>query len=193
MRLVLSHDLSVSIPAALQYDADDPYAVRAVSTPWTSGRSRWFFSRDMLAQALSEHTGHGDVRMWPTSNSGRDVVRTVLSSPAGSALLEFPAQGVESFLRETWSAVPPGTDRAGSTWTPNWHLVAELLNALPGRWRPVELRAPDADGGTGPARPSTAACRVARRRMPRCAMSSAEAHASSRHSRRSAWGGFPEW
>nr|QIY68827.1 SsgA family sporulation/cell division regulator [Streptomyces sp. RLB1-33] len=111
VQLVLSHDLSVPIRAALQYDADDPYAVRAVfHTLDQSGTVEWFLSRDMLAQALSEHTGHGDVRMWPTRDSGRDVVRMVLRSPGGSALLEFPAQGVESFLRETWSAVPPGAE-----------------------------------------------------------------------------------
>lgn len=111
VRLVLSHDLSVSIRAALQYDADDPYAVRAVfHTLDQNGTVEWFLSRDMLAQALSEHTGHGDVHMWPTSDSGRDAVCMVLRSPAGSALLELPAQGVESFLRETWSAVPPGAE-----------------------------------------------------------------------------------
>ncbi|QUW78012.1 SsgA family sporulation/cell division regulator [Streptomyces mirabilis] len=111
VRLVLSHDLSVPIRAALQYDADDPYAVRAVfHTLDQSGTVEWFLSRDMLAQALSEHTGHGDVHMWPTRDSGRDAVCMVLRSPGGSALLEFPAQGVESFLRETRSAVPPGAE-----------------------------------------------------------------------------------
>jgi hypothetical protein len=111
VRLVVSHDLSVSIRAALRYDAGDPYAVRAVfHTLDQSGTVEWSLSRDMLAQALSEHTGHADVRMWPTGGSGHGVVSMVLRSPAGSALLEFPAQGVESFLRETWSAVPPGTE-----------------------------------------------------------------------------------
>jgi hypothetical protein len=111
VRLVVSHDLSVSIRAALRYDAGDPYAVRAVfHTLDQSGTVEWSLSRDMLAQALSEHTGHADVRMWPTGGSGRGVVSIALTSPAGSALLEFPAQGVESFLRETWSAVPPGTE-----------------------------------------------------------------------------------
>ncbi|WP_235613892.1 SsgA family sporulation/cell division regulator [Streptomyces olivochromogenes] len=125
VRLVLSHDLSVPIPAALQYDADDPYAVHAVfHTLNQSGTVEWFLSRDMLAQALSEHTGRGDVRMWPTSDSGRDVVRMVLSSPAGSALLEFPAQGMESFLRETWSAVPPGAESS------RFDLDAELAQLL---------------------------------------------------------------
>ncbi|MEU6093156.1 hypothetical protein ABZ865_41765 [Streptomyces sp. NPDC047085] len=31
-------------------------------------------------------------------------------SPTHPALLEFPAQGVESVLRETWSVVPPGAE-----------------------------------------------------------------------------------
>ncbi|OIK06460.1 hypothetical protein BIV23_08425 [Streptomyces monashensis] len=101
----------VSMRVALRYEADDPYAVRAVFDPQGEGGTvEWFFSRDMLAQALSEHTGRGDVCMWPAGESGRDVVYVVLRSPAGSALLEFPAQGVESFLRETWSVVPPGAE-----------------------------------------------------------------------------------
>ncbi|MFD9513917.1 SsgA family sporulation/cell division regulator [Streptomyces mirabilis] len=126
-RLVVSHDLSVSICAELGYEADDPYAVRALfHTLDQSGTVEWLLSRDMLAQALSERTGHADVHMWPTNDSGRDVVHIVLTSPAGSALLEFPAQGVESFLRETWSAVPPGTEST------RFDLDAELAQLLAG-------------------------------------------------------------
>ncbi|MFJ3308353.1 SsgA family sporulation/cell division regulator [Streptomyces sp. NPDC086549] len=127
VRLVVSHDLSVPIRAELGYEADDPYAVRAVfHTLDQSGTVEWFLSRDMLAQALSEHTGHGDVRMWPTGDSGRDVVYMALGSPAGSALLEFPAQGVESFLRETRSLVPPGAESS------RLDLDAELAQLLAG-------------------------------------------------------------
>ncbi|MFJ5034728.1 SsgA family sporulation/cell division regulator [Streptomyces sp. NPDC088560] len=112
VQLVVSHDLSVPMCAALRYEADDPYAVRAVfASPLSQSETvEWFFSRDMLTQALSEHTGHGDVRMRPAVDSGRDVVFVELRSPSGSALLEFPAQSVESFLRETRSVVPPGAE-----------------------------------------------------------------------------------
>ncbi|MGN5382217.1 SsgA family sporulation/cell division regulator [Streptomyces lasalocidi] len=41
---------------------------------------------------------------------GREALFVALLSPAGSALLEFPAQGVESFLRETRSVVPSGAE-----------------------------------------------------------------------------------
>jgi hypothetical protein len=127
VQLVLSHDLSVPVHAALRYETDDPYAVRAVFHPPGQGRTvEWFFSRDMLTQALSEHTGHGDVHMWPAAERGRDLVSVALRSPAGSALLEFPAPGVESFLRQTRSVVPPGTESS------RLDLDAELAQLLTG-------------------------------------------------------------
>ncbi|MER5915492.1 SsgA family sporulation/cell division regulator [Streptomyces sp. NPDC001982] len=111
VRLVVSHDLSVPMCAALRYEADDPYAVRAAFSLDDQGKTvEWFLSRDMLAQGLSEHTGQADVRMWPAGGSGRDALYIALSSPAGSALLELPTQDVESFLRETRSVVPQGAE-----------------------------------------------------------------------------------
>ncbi|MER5916682.1 SsgA family sporulation/cell division regulator [Streptomyces sp. NPDC001982] len=112
---------------ALRYEADDPYAVRAVFHPLGQGATvEWFLSRDMLAQALSEHTGHGNVRMWPAGGTGRDALYIALSSPAGSALLELPTQDVESFLRETRSVVPQGAESS------QLDLDAELAQLLAG-------------------------------------------------------------
>ncbi|MFF4899731.1 SsgA family sporulation/cell division regulator [Streptomyces sp. NPDC001068] len=112
VELVLSPDVSVPMYVALRYEAHDPYAVRAVFRP--PGRDEtveWFFGREMLAQALSGRTGPGgDVDMWPAVDAGRATVFVGLRSPAGSALVAFPARDVESFLRETWSAVPPGSE-----------------------------------------------------------------------------------
>ncbi|MFF7472672.1 SsgA family sporulation/cell division regulator [Streptomyces sp. NPDC008092] len=127
VELVLSPDLSVPMHAALHYEADDPYAVRTVFHPPGQDRTvEWFFGRDMLAEALHGRTGQGDVHMWPATDAGRDLVLVALRSPAGSALLELPARGVESFLRETWSVVPPGSEsgRLG--------LDAELAQLLAG-------------------------------------------------------------
>ncbi|MEU9150294.1 SsgA family sporulation/cell division regulator [Streptomyces sp. NPDC048417] len=129
VQLVVSHDLSVPMYATLRYEADDPYAVRAVFHPSAPDQGRtveWFFSRDVLAQALSERTGSGDVHMWPAIDSGRDVVFIALRSPAGSALLVFPAQDVDSFLRETRSVVPPGAESS------RIDLDAELAQLLAG-------------------------------------------------------------
>ncbi|MGW7549330.1 SsgA family sporulation/cell division regulator [Streptomyces sp. NPDC054770] len=127
MQFVVSHDLSVPMYAALRYEADDPYAVRAAFHPPGDGRTvEWFFSRDMLTQALSERTGLGDVHMWPAADPGRDVVFIALSSPSGSALFEFPAQDVDSFLHETRSVVPPGAESS------RLDLDAELAQLLAG-------------------------------------------------------------
>lgn len=127
VELVLSPEMSVPMHAALRYETDDPYAVRTVFHPPGQDRSvEWFFGRDMLAEALSGHTGQGDVHMWPSTDSGRDVILVALCSPAGSALLQFPAQDVESFLRETWSAVPPGAEPV------RLDLDAELARLLAG-------------------------------------------------------------
>ncbi|MFE5036945.1 SsgA family sporulation/cell division regulator [Streptomyces sp. NPDC056683] len=110
VRLLVSH-VSVSMRVTLRYEADDPYAVRAAFHPLGRGGTvEWFLSRDMLAQALRGHIGQADVRMWPTGGAGREALCIALRSPAGSALLELPARGEESFLHETRSVVPPGAE-----------------------------------------------------------------------------------
>lgn len=120
----------------LHYEAGDPFAVRAVFEPVGGGADgvggaggavvEWFFSRDMLTEALRGHAGHGDVRMWSGDGLGRDVLYIALSPPAGSVLLELPADGVESFLGETRLMVPPGSE------SEHLDLDAELTHLLAG-------------------------------------------------------------
>ncbi|MEU6217865.1 SsgA family sporulation/cell division regulator [Streptomyces sp. NPDC047022] len=113
----------------LHYEAGDPYAVRAVfeTGGGTDGAVvEWFFSRDTLTEALRGHAGHGDVRMWSGDGLGRDVLYIALSPPAGSVLLELPADGVESFLGETRLMVPPGSEPE------HLDLDAELAHLLAG-------------------------------------------------------------
>ena len=111
VRLMAEQGLPRPMCMGLRYEADDPYAVHAAFSPVGEGDAvEWVFSRDMVAQALRGHMGDGDVRMWPGRSRGHVVLYIVLGSPAGSALLEVPARGVESFLRETESVVPSGTE-----------------------------------------------------------------------------------
>ena len=70
----------------------------------------WVFARDLLAEGLHRPTGTGDVRVWPSRSHGQGVVCIALSSPEGEALLEAPARALESFLKRTDAAVPPGTE-----------------------------------------------------------------------------------
>ncbi|MFJ8544518.1 SsgA family sporulation/cell division regulator [Streptomyces sp. NPDC093586] len=112
MRLVLSPEHSVPVPARLTYLADDPYAVH-ITFHIDSGRPvHWTFARELLVEGVFRPCGHGDVRVWPSRADGRGVVLMALSSPDGDALLEAPSAPVSAWLERTLRAVPPGTEAA---------------------------------------------------------------------------------
>jgi hypothetical protein len=94
----------------LRYDTADPYAVHATFHTGAEETVEWVFARDLLAEGLHRPTGTGDVRVWPSRSHGQGVVCIALSSPEGEALLEAPARALESFLKRTDAAVPPGTE-----------------------------------------------------------------------------------
>ncbi|MFF1285318.1 SsgA family sporulation/cell division regulator [Streptomyces sp. NPDC058299] len=84
LRLVLSPERSIPVPARPDYRSDDSYAVHV--------------------------TFHGDVRVWPATADGHRVVLPALSSPDGDALLRAPVPQVSAWLERTLRVVPPGTE-----------------------------------------------------------------------------------
>ncbi|KAB2972979.1 SsgA family sporulation/cell division regulator [Streptomyces sp. SS1-1] len=110
LRLILSPERSVPVPARLGYHSDDPYAVHVTFHITSAQPVHWTFSRDLLIEGVFRPCGHGDVRVWPTKSEGRAVVLMALSSPDGDALLEAPAAQVSAWLERTLRAVPPGTE-----------------------------------------------------------------------------------
>ncbi|MGW4871119.1 SsgA family sporulation/cell division regulator [Streptomyces chartreusis] len=110
LRLILSPERSVPVPARLGYHSDDPYAVHVTFHINSEQPVHWTFSRDLLVEGVFRPCGHGDVRVWPTKSEGRSVVLMALSSPDGDALLEAPAAQVSAWLERTLRAVPPGTE-----------------------------------------------------------------------------------
>ncbi|MGY0067616.1 SsgA family sporulation/cell division regulator [Streptomyces sp. QTS137] len=110
LRLVLSPERDVPVPARLGYRTDDPYAVH-ITFHIGSGRPvHWMFARELLIEGVFRPCGHGDVRVWPSRAEGRGVVLVALSSPEGDALLEAPAAQVSSWLERTLRVVPPGSE-----------------------------------------------------------------------------------
>src|ERR1700759_3868137 len=91
LRLVVSSESSLPVPAGLRYDTADPYAVHATLPTAAEETVEWVFARDLLAEGLHRPTGTGDVRVWPSRSHGQGVVCIALSSPEGEALLEAPA------------------------------------------------------------------------------------------------------
>ncbi|MER6343285.1 SsgA family sporulation/cell division regulator [Streptomyces sp. NPDC001595] len=110
LRLVLSPEHSIPVPARLGYRTDDPYAVHIAFHINSEYPVHWTFARELLVEGVFRPCGHGDVRVWPTKTDGRNVVLMALSSPDGDALLEGPAAQVSSWLERTLRVVPPGTE-----------------------------------------------------------------------------------
>ncbi|MFK4222987.1 SsgA family sporulation/cell division regulator [Streptomyces sp. NPDC019890] len=110
LRLVLSHELSIPVPARLAYRTDDPYAVHITFHIGSDHPVSWTFSRELLVEGVFRPGGDGDVRIWPTKIDGRGVVLMALCSPDGEALLEAPAEVVSAWLERTLRVVPPGSE-----------------------------------------------------------------------------------
>ncbi|MFI6004524.1 SsgA family sporulation/cell division regulator [Streptomyces sp. NPDC051366] len=110
LKLVLSPERSVAVPARLVYLTDDPYAVHITFHTGSSTPVNWTFARELLVEGVFRPCGHGDVRIWPTKVDNRAVLCIALTSPDGDALLEAPAGSVSAWLERTLRVVPPGTE-----------------------------------------------------------------------------------
>src|SRR4051812_29237832 len=113
-----------AVPAALVYDAADPFAVRvrfgdggqddvqrsAQNAPDDDGGVEWLLSRDLLRAGMTGPVGEGDVRLWP-ARGGLDVVFLQLRAPSGGALFGVSAAVVPRFLPAAQPRLPA---RAGS-------------------------------------------------------------------------------
>ncbi|MEU2182564.1 SsgA family sporulation/cell division regulator [Streptomyces thermolilacinus] len=110
MRLVLSADQSVPVPARLTYRTSDPYAVHVAFHIGSENPVYWTFARELLVEGVFRPCGYGDVRIWPSKADGRSVVLMALSSPDGDALLEAPSSQVSAWLERTLLVVVPGTE-----------------------------------------------------------------------------------
>ncbi len=115
LKLILSPERIIPVPARLTYRTDDPYAVHIAFHIGSRHPVHWTFARELLVEGVFRPCGHGDVRVWPTRTNGRGVVLMALSSPDGEALLEAPAGAVSAWLERVLRVVPPGSesDRLG--------------------------------------------------------------------------------
>ena len=110
LRLILSPERGIPVPARLSYRTDDPYAVHITFHINSDRPVHWTFARELLVEGVFRPCGGGDVRVWPAKVSGRGVVLMALSSPGGDALLEAPAAAVSAWLERTLRIVPPGSE-----------------------------------------------------------------------------------
>jgi hypothetical protein len=109
LRLVVADADAVPLPVSLRYSAADPYAVRAVFSG-DGMEVEWVFARDLLRTGLATPIGDGDVHVWPSWGTGRELVMISLTSPDGQAVLEASADDVRTFLDRTAVVVPDGEE-----------------------------------------------------------------------------------
>ncbi|MEU6823694.1 SsgA family sporulation/cell division regulator [Streptomyces atriruber] len=136
LKLVLSPERAIPVPARLTYRTADPYAVHIAFHIGSEHPVNWTFARELLVEGVFRPCGHGDVRVWPTKVEGRSVVLMALSSPDGDALLEAPAAAVSAWLERTLRVVPPGSEAEQLGIDDG---LAELLAPASGRGRADEL------------------------------------------------------
>ncbi|WP_405897985.1 SsgA family sporulation/cell division regulator [Streptomyces sp. NBC_00727] len=128
LKLVLSPERSIAVPARLTYRTEDPYAVHITFHITSDSPVYWTFARDLLVEGVFRPCGQGDVRIWPTKVDGNSVICVALTSPDGNALLEVESAAVAVWVERTLRVVPPGTEtgRLGID-----EGLAELLAPLP--------------------------------------------------------------
>ncbi|MFE0461106.1 SsgA family sporulation/cell division regulator [Kitasatospora sp. NPDC058965] len=115
LKLVLSPERSVPVPARFSYSSRDPFAVHITFHLDTETPVTWVFSRELLVEGTFRPSGQGDVRIWPAvprpEDTGpvlrRSVLLLALTSPGGDALLEAPLLPVVKWLERTHRLVPP--------------------------------------------------------------------------------------
>lgn len=110
LKLVLSPERSIPVPARLTYRTSDPYAVHISFHICSDTPVNWTFARELLVEGAFRPCGHGDVRIWPTKVDSKSVICIALTSPDGNALLEAPTAQISAWLERTLRAVPPGSE-----------------------------------------------------------------------------------
>jgi hypothetical protein len=110
LTLVVPEHGTVPLVASLYYSADDPYAIRMAFHVGTDEPVEWIFARELLATGLACPAGEGDVRVWPASPAGREVLNIALSSPFGQAHFNAPVPATADFLRLTYDLVAAGRE-----------------------------------------------------------------------------------
>jgi hypothetical protein len=109
-RMVASAPRMETLPATLQYDRENPFAVRmAFPAPATLEGTEvcWEFSRELLTTGMDTPAGIGDVRVRPFGYE-----RTVLEFHAaeGIAMVHVHTAEVRRFLERAQELVPAGDE-----------------------------------------------------------------------------------
>jgi hypothetical protein len=111
VQLMAPGDGGIALPVVLHYDVADPYAVHATFRTGQADGVSWVFARELLTLGVHRPAGDGDVRVWPSWNSGAEVVFISLTSPDGEALLQASTRELVDFLGRSYSLCAQGQEQ----------------------------------------------------------------------------------
>lgn len=112
MEVVQPDDRVEQVPVLLRYETSDPYAVSADFLTGAGRRVSWCFSRELMSEGLEQATGHGDVRIWPVSRGGVNMLNIALMSDDGAAVVQALRADVAEFLGSSYGVCPSGVESA---------------------------------------------------------------------------------
>jgi Streptomyces sporulation and cell division protein, SsgA len=112
MNFLASDELSFRIPVGLDYDADDPYAVRLTFNIPGEAPVSWVFSRELLIDGISRPAGEGDVRIRPVPAEHLGDLQIHLQVGGEQAFFRASAPPLVAFLDRTDRIVPIGQESA---------------------------------------------------------------------------------
>lgn len=124
MSFVVSEELTFRIPVELEYDRQDPLAVRLTFHLPGDAPVTWAFGRELLLDGLTKPCGEGDVRVEPVSIEPLADVFLTLQAGDERALFRASAAPLVAFLDLTDRIVPLGEE-----W-PAGDIDAELARIL---------------------------------------------------------------
>ncbi|RCV51043.1 SsgA family sporulation/cell division regulator [Marinitenerispora sediminis] len=110
LRLVVPDRTAVPLVARLDYTADDPYAIKVAFHVGEDEPVEWIFARELLTVGIVRSVGEGDVRVWPSKESGERMINIALSSPFGQAQFDASISPLAEFLHRTYEIVPAGEE-----------------------------------------------------------------------------------
>ena len=109
--LILADSTTTDTTIELGFRASDPYVLDADLTA-DGPTATWLLSRELVELGMGATqdaaAGEGDVRIWRDEDP--EYLLITLTGASGTALLAAPARPVQSFLDETRTLVPLGTE-----------------------------------------------------------------------------------
>jgi hypothetical protein len=114
LQVVVPQRTTLPLPASFSYSPEDPYAVSVAFHVGEDKSVEWTFARDLLLTGVMGREGIGDVRVWPSADSGDGAPGSVLNigvqSPFGEAHFKASAEEILEFVRRTCQIVPVGEE-----------------------------------------------------------------------------------